>query len=198
MQWNPCEYCSHIHLVCSNPPPRSLLVWQSGGSRYQQTEGRGLPTSTIINMMELIATEEHFILLKIQQCEHALWISRTTGEFSIRASWDLARWIILYFWAVDIIMLILIGQEDFLESVGEFKVRIHPCSSFCLTQTKRSVTRQICKTKKNKILRKTMLVQLSNSDKNHSSSSETCSLFLDALASLNFKLSVTESYFFYS
>ena len=64
----------------------------AGGWRwYQQTEGRGLPTRTSLNMMELIATEDHFILLKIQQCEHALWINRTTGAFSIRASWDLAR-----------------------------------------------------------------------------------------------------------
>jgi len=40
--------------------------------------------------MELISTDEHFIFHKIQQCEHALWICRLTGTFSIRASWDLA------------------------------------------------------------------------------------------------------------
>ena len=43
-------------------------------------------------MMELISTDEHFILHKLQQCEHALWVDRATGAFSIRASWDLARW----------------------------------------------------------------------------------------------------------
>ena len=84
------EVMPHQTSWTSNPLLRTL-AWQAAGAGYQQTEGRGLPTSTTLNMMELIATEEHFILLKIQQCEHALWINRTTGAFSIRASWDLAR-----------------------------------------------------------------------------------------------------------
>ena len=59
-------------------PPADQVRREEGGS----------PTPS---MMELIATDEHFIFLKLQQCEHALWCSRTTGAFSIRASWDLAR-----------------------------------------------------------------------------------------------------------
>jgi len=42
-------------------------------------------------MMELISTDDHYILHQLVQCEHALWISRHTGEFSVHASWDLAQ-----------------------------------------------------------------------------------------------------------
>ena len=78
-------------IIQASNPPFKTLTWQAASTEYQQTEGRGLPNKIGLIMMELIATEDHFILLKIQQCEHALWINRTTGAFSIRASWDLAR-----------------------------------------------------------------------------------------------------------
>jgi len=42
-------------------------------------------------MMEFISTDDHFILHQLVQSEHALWICRHTGAFSIHASWDLAQ-----------------------------------------------------------------------------------------------------------
>jgi len=42
-------------------------------------------------MMELISTDDHYILHQLVQCEHALWICRHTGTFSVHASWDLAQ-----------------------------------------------------------------------------------------------------------
>ncbi len=41
-------------------------------------------------MMEFISTDEFFILKPLQKGENNLWISRVTGDFSIRPSWDLA------------------------------------------------------------------------------------------------------------
>ena len=41
-------------------------------------------------MMELISTDDHLILHQLVQSEHALWVSRHTGEVSLHASWDLA------------------------------------------------------------------------------------------------------------
>ena len=43
-----------------------------------------------LTMMELISTDDHLILHQLVQSEHALWVSRHTGEVSLHASWDLA------------------------------------------------------------------------------------------------------------
>ena len=42
-------------------------------------------------MLEVITTDQHFIFHQLVQSEHALWLNRVTGEFSMRASWDLAQ-----------------------------------------------------------------------------------------------------------
>ena len=42
-------------------------------------------------MMELISTDDHYILHQLVQSEHALWLNRHTGHFSMHASWDLAQ-----------------------------------------------------------------------------------------------------------
>ena len=42
-------------------------------------------------MMELISTDDHYIFQQLVQSEHALWVNRHTGTFSMHASWDLAQ-----------------------------------------------------------------------------------------------------------
>jgi len=42
-------------------------------------------------MMELISTDDHYIFHQLVQSEHALWINRHSGAFSMHASWDLAQ-----------------------------------------------------------------------------------------------------------
>ena len=42
-------------------------------------------------MLELITTDHHYIFHQLVQSEHALWVNRHTGHFSMRASWDLAQ-----------------------------------------------------------------------------------------------------------
>lgn len=40
--------------------------------------------------MEFITTDDFFILQPLQKGENNLWVSRRTGRFEIRPSWDLA------------------------------------------------------------------------------------------------------------
>ena len=40
--------------------------------------------------MELISTDDFFILQHLQRSETSLWVCRKTGQFSVRAPWDLA------------------------------------------------------------------------------------------------------------
>ena len=40
--------------------------------------------------MELISTDDYFILQHLQRSETSLWVCRKTGQFSVRAPWDLA------------------------------------------------------------------------------------------------------------
>ena len=40
--------------------------------------------------MELISTDEFFILQPLQKGEHSLFVSKSSGLFEIRPSWDLA------------------------------------------------------------------------------------------------------------
>ena len=53
--------------------------------------GPSPPCSTMSGMLELITTDQHYIFHQLVQSEHALWLNRLTGEFSMRASWDLAQ-----------------------------------------------------------------------------------------------------------
>ena len=41
-------------------------------------------------IMELISTDDFFILQPLQKGEDSLWCCKRTGQFQIRASWDLA------------------------------------------------------------------------------------------------------------
>jgi hypothetical protein len=39
--------------------------------------------------MELISTDDYFILQHLQRSETSLWVCRKTGKFSVRPPWDL-------------------------------------------------------------------------------------------------------------
>ena len=41
--------------------------------------------------MELISTDDYFILQHLQRSETSLWVCRKTGKFSVRPPWDLAE-----------------------------------------------------------------------------------------------------------
>ena len=40
--------------------------------------------------MELISTDDYFILQHLQRSETSLWVCRKTGKFVVRPPWDLA------------------------------------------------------------------------------------------------------------
>ena len=40
-------------------------------------------------IMELISTDDYFILQHLQRSETSLWVCRKTGKFSVRPPWDL-------------------------------------------------------------------------------------------------------------
>ena len=42
-------------------------------------------------IMELISTDDFFILQHLQRSETSLWVCRKTGKFSVRPPWDLAE-----------------------------------------------------------------------------------------------------------
>ena len=52
---------------------------------------RAFTLPVMAGMLELITTDDHYIFHQLVQSEHALWINRHTGNFSMRASWDLAQ-----------------------------------------------------------------------------------------------------------
>ena len=63
------------------------MIDSSGHKNNQKIQKRRCQIEAEI--MELISTDDYFILQHLQRSETSLWVCRKTGKFSVRPPWDL-------------------------------------------------------------------------------------------------------------